>query len=113
VSYDNVRQLRQNQTPAEVLLWAQLRAKRTGARFRRQHAIGPFIVDFYCNAARLAIEVDGEDHDLKSAYDERRTAWLSRYAVAVVRFSNRVVTTNLEGVVRTIEELVLAANPSP
>jgi very-short-patch-repair endonuclease len=113
MSYDNVKSLRQNQTAVEQLLWAQLRRKRIGSRFRRQHAIGPFIVDSYCHAARLAIEIDGEDHGAKHASDERRTAWLNRYGLAVVRFSNRDGYENLEGVVRTIEALVRAAKPSP
>lgn len=113
MSYDNIRYLRQNQTRAEQLLWAQLRANRIGARFRRQHAIGPYIVDFYCHAARLVIEVDDESHDMRFAQDQRRTAWLNRYGLKVVRFSNRDVFDNLEGVVRTIESLVGAAKPAP
>jgi very-short-patch-repair endonuclease len=113
MSYEHIKYLRQNQTPAEQLLWSQLRDKRAGPRFRRQQAIGPFIVDFYCHAARLAIEIDGDDHDAKQAYDERRTAWLKGYGVGVVRFSNRDVNENLAGVVRTIEALVDAAKPSP
>jgi very-short-patch-repair endonuclease len=114
LSYEHVKRLRQNQTRAEQLLWAQLRRKRVGqTRFRRQHAIGPFIVDFYCHAARLVIEIDGEDHDLKFAGDEKRSAWLREYGLSVVRFSNCDVIENLEGVVRTIERLVIAAKPSP
>jgi len=113
MSYENVNQLRQYQTAAEQLLWAQLRRKRVGPRFRRQHAIGPFVVDFYCPSARLAIEIDGERHDAKHAYDQRRSDWLERYGVRVIRFTNQDVNENLEGVVRTIEELVGAAKPSP
>jgi len=114
MSYEHVKSLRQNQTKAERLLWVQLRARRTGGvRFRRQHALGPFILDFYCHAAKLAIEIDGDSHDLQIEYDERRTDWLKRFGIDVMRFANRDVLENLEGVVRMIEERVLLANPSP
>ena len=114
MSYENVRSLRENQTPAERLLWAQLRRKRVGnVRFRRQHALGPYIVDFYCHTARLVIEVDGEDHDLRFERDQRRTAWLESYGARVVRFSNQEVRENLEGVVRTIEGRLSVAIPPP
>ena len=111
MSYEHVKYLRQNQTRVEQLLWTQLRAKRVGARFRRQQAIGPFIVDFYCHASKLVIEVDGEDHDLTFEQDEKRTARLRDYGVSVVRFSNRDVIENIDGVVRTIESLVRASIP--
>jgi very-short-patch-repair endonuclease len=114
VSYEHVKFLRQNQTTAERLLWVQLRAKRVGnIRFRRQHPLGPYVVDFYCHAARLVIELDGESHDLSVAADTHRTAWLKNYGVDVLRFTNRDVNENLEGVVRTIEARLSRSNPSP
>ena len=114
MSYEHVKFLRQNQTSAERLLWVQQRAKRFGnVRFRRQHQVGPFIVDFYCHAAKVAIEIDGDSHDLPIDYDERRTEWLNRYGIEVIRFTNRDIRENLEGVVRAIELKVASANPSP
>ncbi|MFZ1990354.1 MAG: DUF559 domain-containing protein [Alphaproteobacteria bacterium] len=63
--------------------------------------------------ARLAIEIDGDSHDLQIEYDERRTDWLNSHGIEVMRFTNRDVLENLDGVVRMIELRVLSANPSP
>ena len=75
-------------TPPEVLLWVKLRAFRPdGPRFRRQHPIGPYVLDFYCPAAHLAVEVDGYVHgtgDIPER-DERRDAWLKEHGVNVLR----------------------------
>jgi very-short-patch-repair endonuclease len=110
-------QLRTNATEAERLLWRHLRLKRiSGVRFRRQFPLGVYIVDFVCLPARLVIEVDGGQHDLERARDERRTAWLNSQRFDVVRFWNNEVTGNLEGVVATIERRVierLRDHPSP
>ena len=66
------KELRREMTPAEKLLWQEVRAKKLGVRFRRQQVIAGFIVDFYCHKAALVVEVDGDIHDLQKEEDERR-----------------------------------------
>ena len=82
------RALRREMTLPEVVLWQRLRrGGLDGRRFRRQHAIGPYVLDFYCSEARLAIEVDGSAHDGpdRAVRDARRSAWLSERGIAVLR----------------------------
>ncbi len=106
--------LRENATHTEKLLWAQLRKKRVSdLRFRRQYVIGEYIADFVCLGARLVVEIDGASHDQTVAHDKRRTAWLNSQGFKVIRFTNRDVLDNLDGVVQTIANAVVAANPSP
>jgi very-short-patch-repair endonuclease len=99
------RQLRAESTDAERKLWSRLRNKQLGGvKFRRQHPIGPFVVDFYCSNARLVIELDGSQHrDITGAqYDERRSRWLSEQGYRVLRFPNADVFKNLAGVMEGI-----------
>jgi very-short-patch-repair endonuclease len=85
-------QLREGMTDAERLLWAALRAKQIGGlRFRRQQPIGPYIADFFCPAAKLIVELDGDQHGSAESYDERRTRWLREHGYRVMRFANREV----------------------
>jgi len=94
--------LRRNTTDAERRLWAALRDRRLqGYKFRRQHPIGPFIVDFACTKHHLVIEADGGQHD-ESPSDARRTAWLEGQGWRVIRFWNNDILANTEGVVSTI-----------
>jgi len=81
------RRLRRAMSLPEVLLWQALRRRQGGVKLRRQHPIGPYILDFWCPAARLAIEVDGQAHDMgeRTRHDMRRDAWLSAQGVAVLR----------------------------
>jgi very-short-patch-repair endonuclease len=96
------RQLRHNQTNAEEILWHRLRARRlAGFKFRRQHPIGKYLVDFVCLEARLVIEVDGPTHD-NPARDERRDCDLARLGYRTMRVWNGAVYENLDGVVETI-----------
>jgi very-short-patch-repair endonuclease len=107
------RRLRRDATPAEKRLWSSLRGSNLGGtKFRRQQRLGPFIADFACQSARLVIEVDGDSHAEQIDYDARRTEFLVREGYRVLRFSNRDVMSNLEGVCRAIE-LALSGNPSP
>ena len=88
------RRLRKQATPAEKRLWKMLRRRRLkGRKFRRQHSIGPYIVDFYCPAERLAVELDGASHEnpTRRDYDAERTAFLEEHGIRVVRFENRDV----------------------
>ncbi len=93
-------------TAAEALLWEQLKNKQlNGAKFRRQHPIGNFILDFYCHAALLGIEVDGEYHNDPSqrAADEARSeALLEETGIKILRFSNAEVIQDIQGVMTTI-----------
>ena len=80
--------LRKNQTPQEVLLWARLRSKQLGFKFKRQHSIGPYILDFYCPKKRLAIEIDGGQHNetINLKKDNVRSEYLKHQDVKVIRF---------------------------
>ena len=109
--------LRNSLTPAEAVLWKNLqRSQLDGKKFRRQHSIGSYIVDFYFPECRLAIELDGEGrfNSIKAGYDTERTAFLNAMNVRVIRFENRIVFENLDGVLETIRrELVAATFNSP
>jgi len=97
-------------TPPEARLWSHLRGKRLGGlKFRRQHPIGPFILDFYCAEVRLAVEVDGQGHDHpdRVAHDRRRTAWLHAQRVRVIRLAAEAVRTELDGVLAFIARTAL------
>ena len=100
------RDLRKAMTPAETALWQRLRSKRLdGWHFRKQHAVGPFIVDFFCAKAKLVIEVDGSIHKQQVEYDAERTAWLEyERGYRVIRFTNEAVFTDIEEVLVRIRE---------
>lgn len=99
--------LRANPTPAEVRLWSVLRKRqRAGTRFRRQHPIGPFVVDFCAPRLKLVIEVDGSQHVDLHAYDQRRTAYLAAHGYRVLRFWNNQVMDDLNAVVIAIENTI-------
>ena len=82
---NRARQLRRNLTKPERLLWAALRRKQRGLRFRQQHPAGPYILDFYCPLASLCVEVDGSHHDQTVAADEVRDQWLAKHGIRVFR----------------------------
>jgi very-short-patch-repair endonuclease len=116
VSLDRQRELRRNSTDAEAALWLALRAKRfAGFKFRRQHDFGPYILDFYCPAQRLAIELDGGQHYQPDAhaYDERRTAYLCQRGITVLRFPTDLVFREREAVVHLIARALGIGGPSP
>lgn len=100
------KELRREMTPAEKLLWQEVRAKKLGVRFRRQQVIQGFIVDFYCHKAALVVEVDGDIHDLQKEEDERREKALSALGLRVVRFGNDEVVRELSAVVGKIKEAI-------
>jgi very-short-patch-repair endonuclease len=95
------RSLRANLTPAEALLWKHLQqGQLENRKFRRQHSAGPYILDFYCPAERIAIELDGtaHDHEQAQANDRRRDEFLANAGIRVLRFENEQVVKNVEGV---------------
>lgn len=98
-------ELRNNMTPAEQLLWQELRKKEIfKVRFKRQHPIGIFIVDFYCHKLKLVIEVDGDIHlreDIKE-HDDGRSADIKNFGIRILRFTNREVLENMEMVKKQI-----------
>jgi very-short-patch-repair endonuclease len=105
-----VREARRDATPAERKLWSRLRARQlSGAKFRRQVWLGPFIADFFCPEARLIVEVGGDSHAEQLDYGLRRTNWLAREGFRLVRVTNSDVMHNLNGVL----EQIASALPSP
>ena len=101
------RTLRAGLTPAEAALWRVLqRSQLQGRKFRRQHSIGPYVVDFYCPNERLVIELEGSAHDSEQTAlrDEARERFLSAAGVTVLRVENRNVFKNPEGVLDLIKQ---------
>ncbi|MBL4852620.1 MAG: DUF559 domain-containing protein [Robiginitomaculum sp.] len=99
------KDLRKNMTEAEHKLWSHIRRKLLdGYRFRRQHPVGPFIVDFICIAEKLIIEVDGATHgdDAEIAYDERRTKFLETHGWKIVRYGNEEIYKSIDDVLDDI-----------
>ena len=97
------RELRQEATPAEQVLWNALRAGRLdGLKFRRQHPVGRFVLDLYCAAHRLCIEVDGAVHEQQRDRDAARDAELLAHGVRTLRFTNDQVANDLPGVLSAI-----------
>lgn len=111
--YQFGRELRQELTEAEKLLWAELRNKKlNGLKFRRQHPIDKFVADFYCHEKKLVIELDGDIHDEKvnKEYDDARTAMLTGLNVIVLRFRNRDVINNMKDVLKKISDFANMLN---
>lgn len=102
--YQQTALLRKYQTPAEEKLWLLLRQKPGGYKFRRQHPLGFFILDFYCHAAKLAIEIDGDVHQLEKVEnnDEEREQTIRKMGVDVIRFTNEQVLNEAHKVVKEI-----------
>lgn len=96
------KSLRTNLTPAERKLWRILRANRLGVKFQRQVVLAPYIADFAARSERLVIEIDGDTHGGRQAYDAARTDALAKQGYRVIRFTNADVMTNLGEVVRSI-----------
>ena len=98
------RHLRHRLTLAEARLWQALKNRQlNGFRWRCQHPMGRFIVDFYCPACRLIVAVDGAVHQQQQDYDDARTELLQGYGYTVIRFSNEAVANRLEDVLAVIE----------
>jgi len=100
------REMRKEPTEAENRLWQALRKNRLGVKFRRQHPIERFIVDFYCAAEGLVIEVDGEIHQYTFEEDIIRQEYLESLGLRVLRFENDYVMSNLDGVVYVIKQVL-------
>jgi very-short-patch-repair endonuclease len=97
------KELRQEATPAEQVLWNALQSRRLdGHKFRRQHPVGRFILDFYCAKSRLCVEVDGEVHEQQRDRDMARDATLFYYGIVTLRFTNEQVFQELPAVLDAI-----------
>lgn len=108
------KELRNNATPEEILLWLRLKNFQAGFKFRRQHSIGGYIVDFYCPAKKLVIEIDGPQHFKKEnrEYDKIRTDYFEGLNIKVLRFTNSEVSMGTEAVVNRIKEELTTPSPS-
>lgn len=97
------KELRQVQTEAEKVLWDKLRRKQLGGfKFRRQHPIDQYILDFFCPKAMLGIELDGGIHKKQKGQDKVRTRWLNEFNIEVIRFGNQEIFNDLDKVLENI-----------
>jgi len=100
------KKLRKTLNRAEAIMWNCLKRGQLGKKFRRQHSVGPFVVDFYCPALRLGVELDGGTHDNPQSqeYDKARTKFLQNKQIKIIRFLNVEVYDYLEGVLFEIKK---------
>ena len=114
---EKARELRKNRTDAESLLWIHLRNRQLAhCKFRRQHVIGPYIVDFVCLEKALILEIDGGQHADNVTYDENRTLYLESRGYKVIRFWNNEVLSEIEAVLSIIYDSLMdppSPQPSP
>ncbi|MBV9570512.1 MAG: endonuclease domain-containing protein [Alphaproteobacteria bacterium] len=106
------RELRRTGTKPEARLWRVLRGTPLGISSRRQHPVGPYVLDFYCPDLKLGIELDGDQHFEQQDHDRRRTLYLNAKGIRVIRFWNAEVTENLDGVCQRITEAVRTPTPT-
>lgn len=108
------KELRNNSTPPEILLWLQLKNSRTGFKFRRQHSIGGYVADFYCPSKKLVVEIDGSQHLEKEnkEYDDIRSNYFEGLDIKVLRFTNKEVNTETARVVKEIKNHLTQINLS-
>jgi very-short-patch-repair endonuclease len=110
---DKARLLRKSQTNTEKILWGKLRNRKIfNAKFRRQHPIDRYVVDFYCEEYKLIIEVDGEIHNKKDnkEYDLIRQRTLESYGYRIIRFKNKEIDINIKKVIKEIENFIKSMN---
>ena len=110
----NAKRLRKEMTPPEIGLWLALRRNEAGLRFRKQHAVDDYVLDFYCAPARLAVEVDGEAHNRgdRPTRDTVRDAWLVSQGLRVLRYPAIDILSNLDDVVRQIVAVAIERRSS-
>ena len=114
LNVDRARGLRQTMTDAERTLWCHLRNRQlSGLKFRRQHEIDRYIVDFVCTEALLIVELDGGQHADQVNYDERRTQQLEAMGYRVLRFWNNDVLVNIDSVLEVVMEALASPAPHP
>ncbi|KKR43184.1 MAG: hypothetical protein UU10_C0023G0004 [Parcubacteria group bacterium GW2011_GWF1_40_6] len=101
------KELRKSLTPQELKLWHYLRNKKLGVKFRRQHGIGPYVVDFYCKEKNLIIELDGSRHLNEKEYDKERDSYIETLEIKVLRLWNSEIDKNIEKALVKIKEHLL------
>jgi len=109
------RQLRNDRSPAEHVIWRYLKRRQfLGLKFRRQHSIGKYVVDFYCPAKHVVVEIDGDSHfsDDGQRHDTIRTNFLHGLGIRVFRFRNDEVLVDPEGVMERLQTLMTTPYPS-
>jgi very-short-patch-repair endonuclease len=100
---NNAAILRASTTPPEAVLWSKLKSRQlNGLKFRRQHPIGPYVVDFYCARTKLVIEVDSSYHDGRQIQDANRDEWMNAQSITIFRVSASELAKNEEGVLTEI-----------
>lgn len=104
------KQLRKDSTDSEQIIWEKIRNKKLGYKFFRQYSVEGYVVDFYCAQKRLAIEIDGKIHQFTKVYDNFKTRYLEGYGIKTVRFSNEIVNTKIDDVIKSIRDIL--ASPS-
>jgi very-short-patch-repair endonuclease len=109
---DRRRELRRKSTVEEEIIWNELRDRKLGYKFKRQHSIGGYILDFYCSEQKLVIEIDGKSHSQSEAkeYDKIRDTYFNELGYTTIRFLNKDIKNNLE---RVLNEITDYLNPSP
>ena len=111
-AHERARELRRNMTPAETILWRQVRGRRfMGFKFRRQHPIGPYFADFVCHECKLILELDGESHLGQEVPDSLRTDYLQTHGWLVLRFWNNQMYDELESVLEAIYQTCMERRP--
>ena len=113
---DNRKKLRNSLTHAEAKLWTFLKnSQLENKKFRRQHSVGPYVLDFYCPSEKICIELDGEGHynEASFEYDSARTEYLNSLNIKVIRFENNDVFENTEGVLEEIRRNFISDQPPP
>lgn len=114
LAVDRSRELRQNATDVERILWKELRSRRfAGYKFRRQYPIDPYIVDFCCLRHRLVIELDGGQHAENESQDRVRTAFLEAKGFKVLRFWNTDVLQKKEAIMQLVLDALIPPSPQP
>jgi len=108
------RELRRNETDAEKVFWAQVRNRQfNGMRFLRQYSLGPYILDFYCPVLKLAVELDGGQHNQwnNKEYDAARSEYLKAQGIDLIRFWNHEVLLDMQGVLAKLALQVTPLHP--
>jgi len=113
IQTDKRKELRNNQTRAEWLLWMELKSNQLGYRFRRQFGVGMYILDFYCPKLHLGIELDGSSHFTKEGwvYDDERSRYLTDKGIYILRFTNEEVYCGIESVIQAIKQTFPKQDP--
>lgn len=104
---EKVRYLRQESTKAEKILWRKIRNRQLGVKFRRQHPIGNYVLDFYAPEEKFCIELDGSEHKENTEYDNERTGFLNSKKIKVLRFWNHEIEQNLDKVIDKIKKYIV------